>query len=809
MRLPYRFPRHVWLLAPALAIVLSLWITVSRVERIEQLTQLPFWSVDPPARDARSPTGYANGRRTLLIPEHSNESYQWILQTQLVLATGEWRVRRVDYDNAPWGRDVRQPSNYRGWLAAVAWADHLLSGRPLPLAAERAALWSDPLLQLILLLGATGLTALAFGRWAAACVALGTVALFPLGGAFLAGAPDRQALALLCVTMTVLPLVGVVHAGALWSPRRKRVWFLLSAISGAIGLWTNADLQWPVLAGIVVGAGIAAWLSRGREGRALPWRWWGLVGCAATLLTYSAENYPDRIGWDFGPHHPVFALAWWGAGELLDVFAVAFSPAGAPPRGRQLGRGGLARLLVALAPVAFVWSGDHRWLADDPIATRLTLLQGGIAAPSFAAWLTRSGSDGAFWAAILPWLVLVPVTLWRAVRRQEDPSTRAALLIGSGPLLAVTTIACFQLRAWTMVDALLLCLVPVLLAPSAASSRRRWRPLLLGMAWLVALLFGFRQQRPVRDSGAELTLSDLEVQGLVERDLAHWLAQRAMGDRSVVLAPPDLTMSLIFHGGLRGVVTLFPENHDGVAAAVRIASATSRNETLELCRSRGLDAIVVPSWDPFLDEFARMGTGMPENAFVEVLHRFALPNWLRPWPYGLPKISGREGLSVSVFAVTTEQPEPIAASRMAEYFLETGRAAAADAMAAELRRYPANLSALTALAQIAAIAGDREGFARAADELLSRATPAALRQLPWDRRISLVLVLAQARHRERAVEEAKRCLAQIDAERIRTLTTGTLWRFQIFCKSAGLEVADPTLRSLTRELLPPELRQRL
>ena len=72
-----------------------------------------------------------------------------------------------------------------------------------------------------------------------------------------------------------------------------------------------------------------------------------------------------------------------------------------------------------------------------------------------------------------------------------------------------------------------------------------------------------------------------------------------------------------------------------------------------------------------------------------------------------------------------------------------------------------------------------------------------------------MLVLAQARHRERAVEEAKRCLAQIDAERIRGLTTGTLWRFQLFCKAAGLEIADAELRTLARELLPPELRQRL
>src|SRR5207342_3356262 len=109
---------------------------VARVQRVDFISGL----AEPPVlSEAASPTGYAAGLRRLIVPEHNNESYQWIAQTQQMLAHGEARVRHVDYDNAPFGREVRTPSLYRWWLGLVAWCDQIFSGRPLGQAVERAA----------------------------------------------------------------------------------------------------------------------------------------------------------------------------------------------------------------------------------------------------------------------------------------------------------------------------------------------------------------------------------------------------------------------------------------------------------------------------------------------------------------------------------------------------------------------------------------------------------------------------------------------------------------------------------------------
>src|SRR5882762_2240432 len=137
------FPRlfsRIWIIALLCACGFLLWIDAVHVRRVEYISGLaePATTVD-----AASPTGYRAGLRKLIVPEHNNSSYQWIAQTQQMLARSEWRVRHVDYDNAPFGREVRSPSPYRWWLGLVAWCEHALSGRPLGQAVERAAWLAD------------------------------------------------------------------------------------------------------------------------------------------------------------------------------------------------------------------------------------------------------------------------------------------------------------------------------------------------------------------------------------------------------------------------------------------------------------------------------------------------------------------------------------------------------------------------------------------------------------------------------------------------------------------------------------------
>ena len=81
-----------------------------------------------PAHAADSSTGYADGRRSQIL--QSTDGYHWVMQTQQMIATGDWRLRRVNYDNSPDGREVHWCSPLHWWLALVAWADHAATGRP-------------------------------------------------------------------------------------------------------------------------------------------------------------------------------------------------------------------------------------------------------------------------------------------------------------------------------------------------------------------------------------------------------------------------------------------------------------------------------------------------------------------------------------------------------------------------------------------------------------------------------------------------------------------------------------------------------
>src|SRR4051812_46384220 len=133
MNFTSRLSSRTWLFTLVGACGFLLWTDLAHVRRIEYISGL----AEPPvAVDATTPTGYAGGMRRLIVPEHNNDSYQWLAQTQQMLAEKEWRVRHVSYDNAPFGREVRTPSAYRWWLGLVAWCDHSVSGRPLGLAVE-------------------------------------------------------------------------------------------------------------------------------------------------------------------------------------------------------------------------------------------------------------------------------------------------------------------------------------------------------------------------------------------------------------------------------------------------------------------------------------------------------------------------------------------------------------------------------------------------------------------------------------------------------------------------------------------------
>ena len=820
------FYSRVGIIIPIAALGFLVWINHARIRRVEYVSSLPGRA--EAALDAASPTGYAHGQRELIVPERGGNGFHWIAQTQQMFAQREWRVRHVDYENAPFGREVSSTSPYRWWLGLVAWTDHVLSGRPIGLSVERAALWADPVLHGLLLLGLSIFVTWRFGAVAAGILAAGLVVLFPFAAGFLPGVPDDHGLANCCAMGSIFALLagsnalcgGAGPASAGCTRRNAHRWFVLAGIVGGIGAWVSVSVQVPILAGILLGALMAAWIVRrcatADPAAALmvpPWRLWSCSGGATILVNSLIEFYPAHLGsWRLNAVHPLYGLAWMGAGELLEWTATWIQRGGKPfARKRDVIAVALAIAAIAALPVVMKLTGSRGFLTADLSSFRLTELPHGVMASSLLAWIVRDGLTAGFWAAVLPALLVFPA-IWLIVHSTTGVTTRVSLAIALGPVAVAFAFACSQLSWWRVFDGALLALIVAALPGHRAAGRRSGGWLWTCLAALVVVP-GVIQLWPQEITNADDKMTSAEAEGLIERDLAHWLAKHSGYDGAVVFAPPRETAGLSFYGGLGGVGTLSPDNNDGLRATIMIASVTTLPEAQILVQSRKIRYIVIPSWDPFFDEYAQLylveSQSHRKSILIPELRRLVLPPWLRPLPCQILKMGGYEGESALVFEVVDEQSPAVAMSRLAEYLVETGRLDQAAPAGDQLRRFPGDVGALAARAQVQSARGDAAGLAQTMGSLMSRLSNGGDRYLLWDRRVSLAIVLARAGRIDEAGEQVRRCMAEITEKKLRSLSTGSLFNLLVLSHSFNLTAADPKLRELSLDLLPGDLRSGL
>ncbi len=800
-----RLCAHAWIVVLIGTIALVCHVADLNLARAARLSDLA--GGDAIAVDAASPTGYAGGLRKVVLPELNHESLQAIAQTQQMLARGEWRIRHLDSDNAPVGRPTYTPSPFRWWLGALAWADSRINDRPLGLAVERAALLAGPALQILLLVVAALFAARFFGPLAASLLTLALALVFPLAGNFLSPLASDRVLTQALLAGAVLPLVAAVV-----KPRAAagvRALFVLAGVFGGAALWVDVGPAAPLLLGCVAGGLLAAWRQRRTAADAsfvrvaeLPWRAWSWAGAAASLLAYAMEFAPAHLGgWRLDGNHPLYAFAWLGAGELLQRGAAWLADGRKPDSGRSWLAVGAAALAVLALPVALLLTkGDGPFGAVGHTA-RLTLFPGTGTAAELLAWLF----DAPAWqilAALPPLALLIPAGWLVWSRRAGGGGDAAALALG--PVLVLFAFGGWHLSLWGALDVALVALLATLTAGAVQRSRAAgW---LWSAAVALVLVPGVLKLRP--DAGD--AVSDAEFEALLHRDLAHWLVGRVSGNGAIVLAPPVMTSALHFYGGIRGFGTPDPASGEGFNAAVRICSTTSSDEGEALARKREITHVLMPSWDPLLEEYARLGSNRPEKTLITMLKNWLPPRWLRPVPYILPQSEGTGTRSLAVFEVTDVQDQAAALARMAEYFVEMGRTEEAGMAAFALgKAFAEDPNSLIARGVVAGSRGEREELARILGELrpiLDRGEDA---DLPWDRRVALAILLAQARQPELAKPRVAECLATIDEARLRQLSTMTLFRLQMIAKAYGSTIEDESLRALARKLLPAEMRARL
>jgi hypothetical protein len=739
-----------------------------------------------PARDERSPTGYSLGQRHFLGTHERGETYRWIAAAQEVIASGAWRSPWYEADTVPTGRPPLIARAYALWLAGLAWIGHLLTGAPAATCAENAALWDPVILHGIAYLAIVGLLWRRFGTPAAALTGACLAVLPALTAQFLPGVLSPRPWAMV---LAAVPL-GLQLAR---TPGDKRSSAFGAAAAGAAGLalWLDPALGFPA---ILLSALLGACAIAVRDD-AQPFWQWSLLGGGIAVAGW----WLDRTPWDLSASelrsvHPLYALAWIGLGLGLD----------AAQKLRQPGARRRIRIMQALGALLLFGGliypqcahGYKGWLYPSAAMERLTSLDETVIFGGLFDWLAHaSAGERVFLAVPIFALAAVVAVGARAPRshRTYTVLTASVLLIG---LLALSL---GRVRWLVMVAWIAPVIAGALIRPWSNRARRQ-----CGIAVMVYLLAlaGWNQSLPcslARPAGADEPKSD-DLNALIYRHFAQWLATHNPGQKINALAPPELSDSLVFHSGCHVLTSTAWASYPGQVAASRILSAPEATEAEAVLQSREITHVIIPSWDHVLPLLVRTPPEQDRTSLYARLQRWIYPPYLRPLPYHLPAVPGYADQKLVVFKVVPPQDEALSLARLAEYFVEMDRAEPA-ALAAQVlaQSFPDDPNAVIARALVCAHANDRAGFEQALARVVAdSARPDAA--LSWDRRVQRAIVFALGKRAALERTEIAACVTQASADTLFDLTPLEAYRLCALARANGVAFRDPEVGRLAEAL---------
>ena len=870
----------IWVGALALALGLLARDSGQRAASIRSVTELRAGGAPAPGQDALSPTGYAGGTHRLVLP--AIDGYHWVLQAERMLAEGGWRVREVEYDGGRGGREVHWAGAMRWWGAALARVDRAIHpGRSLPVSLETAAIWANPLLLGILLALVAPIVALRLGAVPAALFALGSVTVFPFYEYFVAGYFDHHGAAAMAGLVAVLLLAA---GGAGWTredavardpwaawvpvPRDARRWFAASAVVAGAGLWINAAAIVPVLIGIGIAGLLDAVLSDAPNGSGVRpdpalWRLWGLVGAATSLICYAVEYAPAHLGWRLEVNHPLYALAWAGAGDLLcrvgyvrrddadigvasrwiavDAAAVLVLPAVVLATGERtfrladgflldLHRRYIAEFLTLPSQLAVMTPADIAGrISPAPLILVVVAAVAWTAAPTGwrrwvwrGAWglaaLVAAAYAALVLGALLPALLALAATV-ALVGALLLPATHGGapvvgpglslLLLASAPAVVALTMALVQVRwvgtACALSVGTMAVIAFVLRDGGPERVRQRAR---VGAAALVVV--ASLVVAPVLS--LRLALPTTDAPQLVVRDASYWLRRRLGPDDGVVFASPNATTQMVWFGGFRGLGTLYWENLAGLRASTAVWTAPTAADARALLADEGVTHLALFPFDPGLDALAAAHAGMPGTALAPAGFlgsvqaslladsRPALPLWLRPLPYPAPVAESLGRPAAILLEVVPDQRPEIALLRLAQYHEAQGNPAAAERALRESLAARPSAAAWAALAMLHAVREDVPGFGAALGPLRA-ALSADPEAMDAGDRVVAGVVLAIARDPAGAAAQLDLALREMDERGMRALSVEALNRLVGLARQMELEPAHADALALADSLL--------
>jgi len=642
----------------------------SRFEAIRGATEALQYS--KPLFSETSVTGYRNGVRLWVMP-YGADALHWIMMAQQMAQEGTWRLRHVDYDNAPFGREVHWSQFLLWWLNGLG---HLLSavnGMPLGAAIEAAGIWALAPLQLAALLFLPFIFLRHLGFVGSGLLAIGLGSTYSISNLFMVGATDHHGLVAVALLVSLLYLVlAFLRIGSDNRPLRRMV--LASGLWMASAIWISAATALPCIGGVF--AGILLFIVLEKEAVILAQTsrcvllWCAVVG-VASIGFYLLEYFPGNMGMRLEVNHPIYAVSILSFGCLTRQLVAFKGKASFAAVLRDWPRLTLcfALLCLLLSPVALmVFRSREVFIPSDPFLYRLHKEFIHEFKP-FLSWLTVQPLDDLV-LSLSP-LLLVPafcVILLRCARLTA--SDRLAIFVAMGAPLPMILLSYLQIR-WFSISVVLL--IPAMLLVYLILRRTRL-PHEVTDRWVriagVTLIVFFTIQLPQRSirfisSGPLDFASTHSAESLVmiyARDIAYRLKAIAGNDPVVVLSGPTSSTWLIYFGGLRGVGTLYWENVEGLTAAGRTYSAPDESAFLEEIRKRNVRFMVVFSVDMFLTEYRRLfelsESSEPREhqseTFLFKMVSGLAPKWVRG--VSVPQPAETDKLWCSVFDLGKSEP---------------------------------------------------------------------------------------------------------------------------------------------------------
>lgn len=645
-----------------------------------------------------------------IYPAFAADALVWVRHSVALVEGDQVRLRRTTIDNAPGGREVHWNSAWAWAIVGSGWVHHLFTGQAIQHSIEKATVWFNPItllaLTIVVSAWATKRGGIIFGVMVA--VAMSTSDRFYEG--FFPGYVDHHGL----LTVTAFGvMLGAIFMGAGWwqpkpiendaptllpdSPTSTRGAAVFSALAGACGLWISAASAIPpvALTGI---AGVLAIIMHGRhtarQGATFDgqtWRIWGRVGAASSFAFYLVEYFPQHMSLRMEPNHPLHALAWLGAGELIAQFGERWL-ARDSARWSNLGRLIWPSAAVIAGPALVAVGGMKVFVVLDPFMSRL---HNDYIQEFLPIWRTIRGFDGVGMFQVIG-LGLLPLVLGVATLSYQRRQASIVLWFSTIAAALFIAMAIWQSRWLLNASGIQVCLMLVVLTTWTIRQPLwiRWVSALVTVSALYGSAAVLRYVN-ASEQVAKRQVSPKDAAGALNRDIARALRESQPQGDIVLLASPNASTGVGYYGRFKTLGTLYWENSEGLKAAARLHAAKSEQEAAELLQKYQVTHIALVFEENFIEQYHRLiyPDAKPEEVKLTFGYRLmqdkVVPQWLQMIPYKVPDDLALLKPFVMLFKVNFKQTMPEALYHVAESQRISGDLVAAErTIDAILRDWP-------------------------------------------------------------------------------------------------------------------------